>query len=66
MRLYYDADYKYVYTPGRVSMAVGSPLYMAVLVQTKDQDIVTVLENCYATNTNNFNDPVKQFLIQHR
>ncbi|XP_075896532.1 uromodulin-like [Nelusetta ayraudi] len=66
MRLYYDADYKHVFTPGRVSIAVGSPLYMAVLVQTKDQDIVTVLENCYATNTNNSNDPVKQFLIQHR
>lgn len=66
LRLYYNADYASMYAPGRISMAVGSPLYMEVFVQRKDQDIVTVLENCYATNTNNSNDPVKRFLIQHR
>lgn len=66
MRLYHDADYCHIYMPGRVSVEVGSPLYMEVLVQTKDEDIVVVLEDCYSTSTNNFNDPVKQFLIQKK
>lgn len=66
MRLYYDADYSQMYMPGRVTMEVGSPLYMEVLVQTRDEDIVAVLEDCYATHTNNTNDPGKQFLIQDK
>lgn len=66
MRLYYDAGYQQAYMPGRVVLAVGSPLYLEVKVHTKDRDIVTVLEDCYATNTNNASDPVKQLLIQNK
>lgn len=66
MRLYYDADYSRMYSPGRITMEVGSPLYLEVFVETKDEDFVAVLEDCYATRTNNTNDPVKQFLVQDK
>lgn len=61
-----DPDYLQTYPPGRITLEVGSPLYMEVLVQTKDRDLVVVLEDCYATSTYSPSDPEKQFLIQNK
>lgn len=66
MGLYRDADYSQGYPPGRITVEVGSPLYMEVLVVTKDRDMVAVLEDCYTTRTYRPDDSVEQFLIQNK
>lgn len=66
MTLFRNANYTDAYTGGRVSLQVGSPMYVGVSVERRDPDLVVVLEDCYATNTPYPNDYMKQFLIQNK
>uniref|UniRef100_UPI0037E74215 uncharacterized protein isoform X1 n=2 Tax=Semicossyphus pulcher TaxID=241346 RepID=UPI0037E74215 len=66
MALYRTSAYTETYPAGRVSLPVGSPLYVGVTVVGRDRRFVLVLENCYATSSPSPNDPMQYPLIRNK
>ena len=66
MSLFRNASYTEAYPAGRVSLPLGSVLYVGVSVDEEDKRFVAVLENCYATHTNDSNGAARYFLIQRK
>ncbi|KAK7907578.1 hypothetical protein WMY93_016190 [Mugilogobius chulae] len=66
MSLYRDSSYSSSYPSGTVSLPVGQPLYVGVFVEENDPSFVTVLDDCYLTNTSNPNDPMRHPFIQNK
>uniref|UniRef100_UPI0037E8555A uncharacterized protein isoform X2 n=1 Tax=Semicossyphus pulcher TaxID=241346 RepID=UPI0037E8555A len=64
MALYRTSAYTETFPAGRVSLPVGSPLYVGVTVVGRDCRFVLVLENCYATSSSSPNDPMQYPLIR--
>ncbi|XP_053710933.1 deleted in malignant brain tumors 1 protein-like [Synchiropus splendidus] len=51
MRLYRDSGFTSTYPGGRVTMELGSPLYVGVTVDRRDQSFAVVLDDCYASHS---------------
>ncbi|KAM9792639.1 scavenger receptor cysteine-rich domain-containing protein DMBT1-like [Neosynchiropus ocellatus] len=51
MRLYRDSGFTSAYPGGRVTMELGSPLYVGVTVDRRDQSFAVVLDDCYASHS---------------
>ncbi|XP_052359689.1 uromodulin-like [Oncorhynchus keta] len=51
MSLYRNANFTEAYPPGEVLLPVGSALHVGVSVDETYDQLVVVLENCYATHT---------------
>ncbi|XP_051239656.1 uromodulin isoform X3 [Dicentrarchus labrax] len=66
MFLFRNSNYTETYAAGRVTLPVGSPLYVGVSVEERDPGFVVVLEDCYATNSSNPDDPMRHFLIRNK
>ncbi|XP_064816762.1 uromodulin-like [Oncorhynchus masou masou] len=66
MSLYRNANFTEAYPPGEVLLPVGSALHVGVSVDETYDQLVVVLENCYATHTPNFDDLMRYVLIQNR
>uniref|UniRef100_A0A8C4F6B3 Uromodulin n=1 Tax=Dicentrarchus labrax TaxID=13489 RepID=A0A8C4F6B3_DICLA len=66
MFLFRNSNYTETYAAGRVTLPVGSPLYVGVSVEERDPGFVVVLEDCYATHSSNPDDPMRHFLIQNK
>lgn len=66
MSLFRNSNYTETYPAGRVTLPVGSALYVGVSVEERDPDFVVVLEDCYATHSSNPDDPMQHALIQNK
>ncbi|KAK6300804.1 hypothetical protein J4Q44_G00289020, partial [Coregonus suidteri] len=66
MSLYRNSNFTKPYPPGEVLLPVGSALHVGVSVDETDDQLVVILENCYATHTPNFDDLMRYVLIQNR
>lgn len=66
MSLFLNSNYTESYPAGRVTLPVGSPLYVGVSVEGRDPAFVVVLEDCYATHSSNSDDPMRYSLIQNK
>ncbi|KAJ0041582.1 hypothetical protein NL108_012763 [Boleophthalmus pectinirostris] len=66
MTLYQDQNYTILYPAGTVILPVGQPLFVGVYVEENDPTFVTVLEDCYFTNSSNPNDGMRHPLIQNK
>ncbi|XP_045061786.1 uncharacterized protein LOC121532883 [Coregonus clupeaformis] len=66
MSLYRNTNFTKPYPPGEVLLPVGSALHVGVSVDETDDQLVVILENCYATHTPNFDDLMRYVLIQNR
>ncbi|KAM9792637.1 scavenger receptor cysteine-rich domain-containing protein DMBT1-like [Neosynchiropus ocellatus] len=51
MRLYRDSGFTSAYPGGQVTMELGSPLYVGVTVDRRDQSFAVVLDDCYASHS---------------
>ncbi|KAM4583737.1 scavenger receptor cysteine-rich domain-containing group B protein-like [Odontesthes bonariensis] len=66
MSLYRNSNYSQAYPPGRVSLPVGSPLYVGVSVDERDRNFAVVLEDCFATHSSNPESLMRYPLIQNK
>ena len=66
MSLYRNSNYSQAYPPGRVSLPVGSPLYVGVSVEERDRNFAVVLEDCFATHSSNPESLMRYPLIQNK
>lgn len=66
MFLYRTSNYSEVYPAGRVTLPVGSPLYVGVSLDQQFRGFVVVLEACYASHSPNPQHPTRQYLIQDK
>ncbi|XP_027139595.1 pancreatic secretory granule membrane major glycoprotein GP2 [Larimichthys crocea] len=66
MFLFRSSNYNDTYPSGQINLPVGSPLYVGVSVEEMHSSFVVVLEDCYATNSLNPDDPVRYYLIQNK
>ncbi|CAJ1063818.1 deleted in malignant brain tumors 1 protein-like [Xyrichtys novacula] len=66
MSLYRNSAYTVTYPSGRVSLPVGSPLYIGVVVPGRDPSFVVVLDNCYASHSPSSHDPRQYPLIRNK
>ncbi|XP_049428738.1 uromodulin [Epinephelus fuscoguttatus] len=66
MSLFRNSNYTETYPPGRVTLPVGSPLYVGVSVEERDPSFAVVLEDCYATHSSNPDDPKQYPLILNK
>ncbi|CAJ1053758.1 uncharacterized protein LOC121905209 [Xyrichtys novacula] len=64
--LFVNSAYTQMYPPGRVSLPVGSPLFVGVSVPGRDPNFVAVLDNCYASHSSSPNNPMLYPLIRNR
>ncbi|XP_034543161.1 deleted in malignant brain tumors 1 protein-like [Notolabrus celidotus] len=65
MSLFRSSAYTESYPAGRVTLPVGSPLYVGVSVPRTDPSFVVVLDNCYTTNSPFPQDPMQYSLIRN-
>ncbi|XP_043940286.1 uromodulin-like [Protopterus annectens] len=64
MSVFKDNDYLSPYSSGPINLLLNSPLYVGAVVQNiENKSLVLVVDNCYATPTNNSSDPTKFTLI---
>ncbi|XP_074485021.1 scavenger receptor cysteine-rich domain-containing protein DMBT1-like isoform X2 [Sebastes fasciatus] len=66
MSLFRNSNYTESYPAGRVTLPVGSPLYVDVSVEERDPSFAVVLEDCYATHSLNPDDSTQYPLIQNK
>ncbi|KAL7404920.1 hypothetical protein ABVT39_021137 [Epinephelus coioides] len=66
MSLFRNSNYTDTYPSGRVTLPVGSPLYVGVSVEERDPSFAVVLEDCYATHSSNPEDPKQYPLIVNK
>ncbi|KAM3864578.1 scavenger receptor cysteine-rich domain-containing protein DMBT1-like [Diretmus argenteus] len=66
MSLFHNSNYTESYAAGRVTLPVGSALYVGVSVEDTDPSFALVLEDCYATHSSNPDDPMRYPLIQNK
>ncbi|KAI3352882.1 hypothetical protein L3Q82_019461, partial [Scortum barcoo] len=66
MSLYLNSNYTEKYPAGRVTLPVGSPLYVGVSVENRESSFTVVLEDCYATHSSNPGNPMRYFFIQNK
>ncbi|XP_047433609.1 uromodulin-like isoform X2 [Mugil cephalus] len=66
MYLFRDSSYTETYPAGRVTLPVGSPLYVGVFVDRRDTSFTLVLEDCFATHSSSPNDPTQYPLIHNK
>ncbi|XP_053183009.1 deleted in malignant brain tumors 1 protein [Scomber japonicus] len=66
MSLFRNSDYTEIYPAGRVTLPVGSPLFVGVSLDERDTNFAAVLEDCYATHSSNPDDPMRYSLIQNK
>ncbi|TDH15847.1 hypothetical protein EPR50_G00013920 [Perca flavescens] len=66
MSLFRNSNYTETYPAGRVTLPVGSPLYVGVSVEERDPSFAVVLEDCYATHSSNPDDSMQHPLIQNK
>ncbi|XP_032366229.1 uromodulin-like, partial [Etheostoma spectabile] len=66
MSLFRTSHYTETYPAGRVTLPVGSPLYVGVSVEERDSSFAVVLEDCYATQSSNPDDSIQHPLIQNK
>ncbi|KAM9769952.1 uncharacterized protein ACNS7B_006867 [Menidia menidia] len=66
MSLFRNSNYSQAYPGGRVTLPVGSPLYVGVSVEERDPNFAVVLETCFATHSSNPEDPMRYSLIQNK
>lgn len=66
MSLFRNSNYTETYPSGRVTLPVGSPLYVGVSVEERDPSFAVVLEDCYATHSSNPDDPKQYPLILNK
>lgn len=67
MTLFQNSDYTDPYTGSDVTLKTDKFLYVGVFVYGGDHStLLLVMNNCYATPTNNVNDPLKYYIIQER
>ncbi|XP_047433604.1 deleted in malignant brain tumors 1 protein-like isoform X2 [Mugil cephalus] len=66
MYLFRDSSYTETYPAGRVTLPVGSPLYVGVFVDRRDPSFTLVLEDCFATHSSSPNDPTQYPLIHNK
>ncbi|XP_078022219.1 scavenger receptor cysteine-rich type 1 protein M130-like [Epinephelus lanceolatus] len=66
MSLFRNSNYTETYPSGRVTLPVGSPLYVGVSVEERDPSFAVVLEDCYATHSSNPEDPKQYPLIVNK
>ncbi|KAM9425688.1 uromodulin-like [Pholidichthys leucotaenia] len=61
MSLFPNASFTEPYAAGVVTLPLGSPLYVGVSVQETDPVFAVVLEDCFATNSQDINEPNPSF-----
>ncbi|KAF5895623.1 uromodulin-like, partial [Clarias magur] len=67
MLLFHDANFTSSYTPGPVTLPVGTPLYVGLNVQDVEAPrFNVVVEDCYITDTADANSTERYYLIQNR
>uniref|UniRef100_A0A8C9YL74 ZP domain-containing protein n=1 Tax=Sander lucioperca TaxID=283035 RepID=A0A8C9YL74_SANLU len=66
MSLFRNSNYTETYPAGRVTLPVGSPLYVGVSAEERDPSFAVVLEDCYATHSSNPDDSMQHPLIQNK
>ncbi|KAF1394858.1 hypothetical protein PFLUV_G00005500 [Perca fluviatilis] len=66
MSLFRNSNYTETYPAGRVTLPVGSPLYVGVSVEERDPSFAVVLDDCYATHSSNPDDSMQHPLIQNK
>ncbi|XP_037619294.1 uromodulin [Sebastes umbrosus] len=66
MSLFRNSNYIESYPAGRVTLPVGSLLYVGVSVEERDPSFAVVLEDCYATHSSNPDDSKQYPLIQNK
>ncbi|XP_069051673.1 uromodulin-like [Lepisosteus oculatus] len=67
MSLYRNSSYTEPYPAGEVNLPLMAPLFVGVFVEDiKEDRFAVVLEDCYATPSEDALDPVHFFLIQNR
>ncbi|CAG5929048.1 unnamed protein product [Menidia menidia] len=59
MSLFRNSNYSQAYPGGRVTLPLGSPLYVGVSVEERDPNFAVVLETCFATHSSNPEDPMR-------
>ncbi|XP_035297204.1 pancreatic secretory granule membrane major glycoprotein GP2 isoform X2 [Cricetulus griseus] len=65
MALFQDQSYTHPYEGAKVVLPVESLLYVGAILEKGDTSrFKLLLRNCYATPTNDRNDPVKYFIIR--
>ncbi|XP_059199569.1 uromodulin-like, partial [Centropristis striata] len=66
MSLFRHSNYTETYPAGRVTLPVGSPLYVGVSVQETDPSFAVVLEDCYASHSSSPDNSMQYPLIRNR
>lgn len=67
MLLFHDANFTSSYPPGRVTLPVGTPLYVGMNVQeVESTQFNMVIEECFITDIPDANSSERYYLIQNR
>lgn len=67
MFLFHDANFTSSYPPGPVTLPVGTPLYVGMIVpEVEPTHFNVVMEECYITDTPDGNSTERYYLIQNR
>lgn len=66
MSLFHDANFSSSYPPGRVTLPVGTPLYVGMNVQEVESQFNMVIEECFITDIADANSSDRYYLIQNR
>uniref|UniRef100_A0A8C5Q4V5 ZP domain-containing protein n=1 Tax=Leptobrachium leishanense TaxID=445787 RepID=A0A8C5Q4V5_9ANUR len=67
MALFKDISYLTPYQVTELQLSTRETLYVGVFIAEGDSTAFKlVMKNCFATPTNNWNDPVKYYMIQNR
>ncbi|XP_028826885.1 uromodulin-like [Denticeps clupeoides] len=65
--LYHNSTFSTPYPAGPIALPVGSALNIGVNVEDIQNDnLVVILDNCYATNNSSPKDPKRHYFIQNR
>ncbi|XP_059183346.1 deleted in malignant brain tumors 1 protein-like [Centropristis striata] len=66
MFLFRNSNYTETYPAGRVTLPVGSPLYVGVSVEETDPSFAVVLEDCYASHSSTPDNFMQYPLIRNK
>ncbi|XP_028258249.1 deleted in malignant brain tumors 1 protein-like isoform X2 [Parambassis ranga] len=64
--LFRNSRYITTYPAGRVTLPLGSPLYVGITVDERDQSFALVLEDCFASHSSNPAHPTRYPLVQNK
>ncbi|XP_040891443.1 deleted in malignant brain tumors 1 protein-like isoform X14 [Toxotes jaculatrix] len=66
MCLFRNSNFTEPYSAGRITLSVGSAIYVGISVEENDLSFAVVLEDCYISQSSNPDNPSRYFFIQNK